>query len=105
MAEIITLIRGAVRSGLYAARSITNPSTTVSTITSGSDIPSGRLALRYTIIRPAAMNTSPWAKLISRRIPYTIVYPMAISAYCPPSEIPDSSMEIAYCTGIPPISS
>ena len=31
-----------------------------------------------------------------------MVYPMAIRAYCPPSEMPESRMEIPYCTGIPP---
>ncbi len=52
---------------------------------------SGRpLAERYTITMPATMNTSPWAKLISLKMPYTIVYPMAISAYCPPTDMPDS---------------
>ena len=35
----------------------------------GTAAPMGRLALRYTLISPAAMNTSPWAKLISRRMP------------------------------------
>ena len=29
---------------------------------------------------PLSANTSPWAKLISWRIPYTSVYPSAISA-------------------------
>ena len=35
MAEIMTDIRGAVRRGLYATRSIKKPSSTVSTIISG----------------------------------------------------------------------
>ena len=34
------------------------------------------------------MNTSPWAKLISSIIPYTSVYPIAISAQIDPFERP-----------------
>ncbi len=30
------------------------------------------------------MKTSPWAKLMRRTIPYTIVYPSAIRAYTKP---------------------
>ena len=89
MAEIMTDMRGAVRSGRYATRSIIKPRNTVRMIISGIAIYSGMDAAMYTIIRPATMNTSPWAKLISRRMPYTIVYPMAISAYWPPTEIPE----------------
>ncbi len=41
MAEIMTDILGAVRSGLYASRSITKPSTTVMRMTSGRAMYSG----------------------------------------------------------------
>ena len=41
MAEIMTDMRGAVRSGLYAMRSTIKPSATVSTTTSGIDVLSG----------------------------------------------------------------
>ena len=44
--------------------------------------------MRYTMMSPDHMNTSPCAKLMSLRMPYTIVYPMAISAYCPPTAMP-----------------
>ena len=50
----------------------------------------GSDAVRYTIKKPAAVKMSPWAKLIRRRMPYTIVYPTAISAYCPPTDMPAS---------------
>ena len=39
------------------------------------------------VIEPI-MNTSPWAKLISSMIPYTSVYPIAISAQIAPFEMP-----------------
>ena len=44
----------------------------------------GKLAQRYISIIPESMNKSPCAKLISFKIPYTIVYPIATRAYCPP---------------------
>ena len=46
MAEIMTLMRGAVRKGLYAARSIRKPSRTVSSSTSGRAAAKGSAALR-----------------------------------------------------------
>ena len=42
----MTDMRGAVRRGLYATRSITKPSTTVMTITSGSARYSGMVAAK-----------------------------------------------------------
>jgi hypothetical protein len=39
------------------------------------------------VIEPI-MNTSPWAKLISSMIPYTSVYPIAMSAQIAPFEMP-----------------
>ena len=73
MAEIMTDILGAERSGLYATRSIKNPRATVIRRTSGMATPSGSVAERKTMNMPAAIKTSPCAKLIRRRIPYTIV--------------------------------
>ena len=67
MADIIIDILGAERSGLYATFSIMHPRTTVNTITTGMAICIGRSAARYTITRPAIINMSPWAKLISRK--------------------------------------
>jgi len=49
------------------------PSNTVSSSTRGMAIPRGSEAERYTIMSPATINTSPWAKLMSRRMPYTMV--------------------------------
>ena len=46
MAEIMTDMRGAVRSGLYASRSITKPSTTVMIMTSGRATYSGIVAAK-----------------------------------------------------------
>ena len=69
MAEIMSDIRGAVRRGLYAARSMRKPSSAVATMTSGSAMYIGMDAEAYTMMSPATMNTSPWAKLMSRRMP------------------------------------
>ena len=69
MAEIITDIRGALRRGLYAARSINTPSTTVMTRTTGIATAMGIDALAYTMKKPAIIKISPWAKLIRRRMP------------------------------------
>ena len=69
MAEIITDILGEFRSGLYATFSMVKPKSAVSSTTSGMVIYKGSAADRYTIIRPATINTSPWAKLIKRKMP------------------------------------
>ena len=69
----MTDMRGAVRSGLYAMRSTIKPSATVSTTTSGIDVLSGSAEAQYTMKKPAAVKMSPCAKLIRRRMPYTIV--------------------------------
>ena len=37
---------------------------------------------------PAIIKISPWAKFIRRKIPYTMVYPMAINAYADPRDTP-----------------
>src|SRR5512140_1925431 len=47
------------------------------------------------------MKTSPWAKLIRRTIPYTIVYPSAIRAYTDPSCRPFSACWRKYSTASP----
>ena len=44
-------------------------------------IKEGMTVTEYTMIRPAHIKISPCAKLISLRMPYTMVYPMAIRAY------------------------
>ena len=69
MAEIITDIRGALRSGLYAARSMRMPSSTVISSTTGMDTAMGKVALTYIIKNPDIMKISPWAKFIRRSIP------------------------------------
>src|SRR5512141_1191947 len=48
------------------------------------------------------MKTSPWAKLMRRTIPYTIVYPSAIRAYTNPSCRPFSACWRKYSTVSPP---
>src|SRR5512140_261196 len=47
------------------------------------------------------MKTSPWAKLMRRTIPYTIVYPSAIRAYTNPSCRPFSACWRKYSTVLP----
>jgi len=47
------------------------------------------------------MKTSPWAKLMRRTIPYTIVYPSAIRAYTKPSCRPFSACWRKYSTAPP----
>src|SRR5512141_1488 len=47
------------------------------------------------------MKTSPWAKLMRRTIPYTIVYPSAIRAYTIPSCSPFSACCRKYSTVSP----
>ena len=42
-------------------------------MTSGMETVSGREAVAYTIRKPATVKISPWAKLMRRRMPYTIV--------------------------------
>ena len=59
MALIMTDIRGALLSGLYATRSITKPRAMMNTIIRGMLMYSGMLADIYTKTRPATMNTSP----------------------------------------------
>ena len=48
---------------------MTKPSSTVSKSMSGMDTYTGSDAHMKTIMRPAHMNTSPWAKLMRRRMP------------------------------------
>ena len=46
------------------------PMTTVRATVSGSDMYKGSPeAFRYTMRMPATMNTSPWAKLMRRKMP------------------------------------
>src|SRR3990172_4084051 len=47
------------------------------------------------------MKTSPWAKLMRRTMPYTIVYPRAIRAYTKPSCRPFSACWRKYSTASP----
>ena len=63
--------RGALRSGLYASRSIATPSTAAPTIESSNVGTNGRpSAVPARKHRNApTMNTSPWAKLIIERVP------------------------------------
>jgi hypothetical protein len=65
-----------------------NPISIIMAITTGIDTKSGKLAATNTIIKPPSINTSPWAKLIRRNMPYTMVKPIEISAYCPPTDMP-----------------
>ena len=49
---------------------MTKPMTTVRSTDSGSDMYKGRPeAFRYTMRMPETMNTSPWAKLMRRKMP------------------------------------
>ena len=59
MALIMTDMRGALRSGLYATRSMQKPSAATTIIINGMDMYSGRLADVYTSTSPAAINKSP----------------------------------------------
>src|SRR3972149_5630612 len=52
-------------------------------------------------MKAPTMKTSPWAKLIRRTIPYTIVYPRAIRAYTNPSCRPFSACWRKYSTVAP----
>jgi hypothetical protein len=77
------------RTGLYANRSIAMPTRAQTAIApmvtriaqgiEGFASSLSALAMKYPANAPS-MYTSPWAKLMSRSTPYTIVYPSAISA-------------------------
>ena len=69
----MTDILGAFRSGLYATFSIVIPRMTVTMTVSGSERYSGITVLAYIVTSPATIKISPWAKLIRRKMPYTIV--------------------------------
>ncbi len=95
MAVIRAAMRGALRSGLYATRSMTIARTAHTTIDSSDDRTRRRRPWRASPAEPGTrraepqvqlkrdtakkltkaptMNTSPWAKLIRRTMPYTIV--------------------------------
>ena len=71
IADIITDILGALRSGLYAIFSVSTPRAIVAAITSTTDTYQGSAMSTIAIIMkyPAIMNMSPCAKLISLKIP------------------------------------
>lgn len=48
---------------------MTKPRITVETSTKGMDRYKGMEAVAYTMIRPATINTSPWAKFMSLSMP------------------------------------
>ena len=79
-------MRGDCLSGLYAAFSISTPST-VQPITAAISAIMGLAAKRAIIIHAMyapTIITSPWAKFNSIIIPYTMLYPSATSAYIEP---------------------
>ena len=47
-----------------------------------------RAAITDSEVSAPTITTSPWAKLISPRMPYTMVYPSATRAYTLPSTRP-----------------
>lgn len=82
MAVISTASGGAFLSGLYAIFSMVTPSTVqtmiAQTIATPADVCIEETAVKMT--KPPIMMTSPCAKFSIFAIPYTIVYPSAISA-------------------------
>ena len=95
MAEIIIDIRGADLRGLYATFSITTPRITVAITTTTIERYHG--IIKSTIAKimnyAAIIKISPCAKFMRRSIPYTIVYPIAMSAYMPPIDMPVKQYE------------
>ena len=90
MAVISTARDAAPLSGLYAIRSIVMPRRVQTTIAriieSQGFIPPWQNVKNTTY--PPTMMISPWAKFSILAMPYTIVYPRAISAYTLPSDMP-----------------
>lgn len=80
-------ILGAFLRGRYANRSMVMPNAAVTakdtSPATGKDSPHEENPRTPT--KAPTMKTSPWAKLMRRIIPYTMVYPSAMSEYTMPS--------------------